>query len=361
MKILHLIESGGLYGAERVLLDLAVAQQRAGDAPSIISVGPRSCIEKPVERVARERRIDVQPWRMAAGFNWSGMRSILRWAKDREFQIVHSHGYRFDSLLAFADPFKKVPRISTVHGATQTRGGAFRWSQRLGLICQRRMGATVFVSQGSRQSLGRYAQQGVVIPNGVELQPIRQVRENPSSGERGTALELLAIGRMAHEKNYSLLLETVNVLQKRGVACRLTHLGDGVLRDELKEMVEDLSLQNVEFAGYSNDVLGHLHASDVLVFTSRTEGMPIAVIEAMIMGIPVVSTAVGGIPEMLREYPLGRTTAEHEAAAIADEVVDVCEPGRRLRADPATLKAVEGRFSSDRMAADYREVYLQVL
>ena len=87
----------------------------------------------------------------------------------------------------------------------------------------------------------------------------------------------------------------------------------------------------------------------------------LAVIEAMLMGLPVVSTAVGGIPEMLQEYPLGRTTVEQTATAIADQILDVCTPGNRLRADATTIEQVERRYSAGRMASDYRVLYSDVI
>ena len=126
MKTLHVIESGGLYGAEKILLDLAAAQKRCGDDATVLSVGPNGLGEKAIEFAARERGIVVKPWRMAAGLNLLGMRNIFAWAQAEGFDVFHSHGYRFDTLFAFADPFGGFAKVSTVHGVTLTSSGSIR-------------------------------------------------------------------------------------------------------------------------------------------------------------------------------------------------------------------------------------------
>jgi len=361
MKTLHLIESGGLYGAEKILLDLVAAQTRCGDDATVLSVGPNGSGEKAIEFAARERGIVVKPWRMAPGLNLLGMRNIFAWARVQGFDVFHSHGYRFDTLFAFADPFGGFAKVSTVHGVTLTSSGSIRTPQRLGLACLRRMDRAVFVSKKLQATYGQHLKNACVIANGVELQPIQEVRARTTSVvEQEGTIEIVSVGRLEYEKNYSLLLDAVHELVRREVPCKLTLLGEGRLLDDLQQQKERLGLSNVHFAGYSNDVLGALHASDVLVFTSTSEGMPVTVIEAMLLGVPIVSTAVGGIPEMVQGYPLAKLTEHHRPASIADRIVEACltEPSRR--ASHENIQLMEKRYSSERMAREYRDVYVQV-
>jgi len=360
MRILHLMESGGLYGAERFLVDLSLEQMRLGDVPTIVSVGPVGCEEKAIERFARERGVDVKPWRMRAGFNVLGMRELLAHAKKQSVDVLHSHGYRFDTLLPFADPRGSFRRLSTVHGATQTRSGTMRLAQRLGLFFLSRMHRVVFVSQKLQQTFGNGIRNGVCIPNGMALTSVESKRKEPRS-KPNDVIELLAVGRLAYEKNFELLIDAVHELGKRNVPCRLTHFGEGQLLPELEQHVQRRGLSNVRFAGYSHEILSHLHNCDALVITSRTEGMPITVIEAMLLGVPIVSTPAGGIPEMLADYPLGHIATKFSADAVASAVAEVCEPGKRRRASDETIARLQSHYSIERVAREYRTIYEQVL
>lgn len=360
MKILHLIESGGLYGAERIVLDLAAAQMRRGDQPTILSLGTPNQSDKAIETAARVRGIVVRAWRMKSGLNLWGMRRVVGWARSEQIEIFHCHGYRMDTLMALADPLRRCSRVSTVHGFTQNPDGSLRLSQRLGLRCLATMHKAVFVSEQTRLAVGKSMRNGIVIPNGIETKPFRDIRQQPAtkSAER---INILAVGRLAAEKNYSLLLDTLAELNGRSVPCHLTLCGEGPLEAELKQHVDRLSLSNVDLPGYSTNIPQLLHAADVLVFTSRTEGMPVTVIEAMLLGVPVVSTAVGGIPAMLAGYSVGRVTTEHTAESIASLITDVCDPASVVRASAQEVAEIETRHSAESMAASYRSMYESVI
>ena len=117
IKVLHLIDSGGLYGAEMMLLDLVEEQVKSGIKPLILSVGTHEDEKKPIELAAEKRSLPIKAYRMKAGFNLMSGIGVLRFAQKKKFQILHSHGYKFNILLGIIPRFmRKIPIITTVHG-----------------------------------------------------------------------------------------------------------------------------------------------------------------------------------------------------------------------------------------------------
>src|SRR5215471_14816070 len=135
MRIVHVIDSSGLYGAERVVLALAAAQQQLGHAAAIVSIGTPGDGEKPIERAARAQGLAVHAVRMMAGPSLAGIRRLLRCADDARADVVHAHGYKPDILLAMVPrALRKRPLVTTLHGYTVVgavgRMSLYRWLDR---------------------------------------------------------------------------------------------------------------------------------------------------------------------------------------------------------------------------------------
>ena len=90
LKILHLIDSGGLYGAEKMLLSLVKEQVQQGLQPMILSAGELEIDEKPLEAEARRKGLPVTPWRMKPGLNLKESWKILVWAREHGYKLLHS-------------------------------------------------------------------------------------------------------------------------------------------------------------------------------------------------------------------------------------------------------------------------------
>ena len=117
LKVLHLIDSGGLYGAEKMLLSLVKEQLKTGLEPMILSAGELDVIEKPIEAEAKRLGLPVIPWRMKPGLNLKESFKILRWAKKNRYDLLHSHGFKFNVLLGiYPERVRKIPMIATLHG-----------------------------------------------------------------------------------------------------------------------------------------------------------------------------------------------------------------------------------------------------
>jgi glycosyltransferase involved in cell wall biosynthesis len=206
----------------------------------------------------------------------------------------------------------------------------------------------------------------LVIPNGISLDrfrpdPAARARVRKELGVEPDGWVVGTVGRLAVEKNQALLLRAVAPLLGR--QARVALVGDGPLRRELAQLAAGLGIaDSVHLLGARGDVPDVLNAFDAFVLCSDTEGLPLAVPEAMATGLPVVATAVGGIPTVVEEGRTGFLVPTGDADALRDRLA-------RLRADPPMARAcgergrrtAVARFSSERMQRDYAELYRRLL
>jgi glycosyltransferase involved in cell wall biosynthesis len=196
----------------------------------------------------------------------------------------------------------------------------------------------VVVSEAQRKELfGKYgigkSEQYRVIPLGLNLGPFTQatkkrggLRSGLGLSENGESLVAI-VGRLTAIKNHSLFLESVSVLMKEDSDTRARFLivGDGELREDLEGKAEELAIQDgVIFTGWMQD-LGVLYGNlDVLAVTSNNEGTPVALIEAMAAGVPVIATDVGGVRELISDFGF-------RIAELSEAGFEICERGVLVR------------------------------
>ena len=175
------------------------------------------------------------------------------------------------------------------------------------------------------------------------------------------AFVALSVGRLVPIKNHELLLQA---LAQCGACSRITAVivGDGELRPQLEQQALALGVGNrVVFAGWRNDVAIAYQAADVLALTSRNEGSPLAVMEAMGSGCPVVATRVGGVPDLVDEAS-AILVDDNDAAGLATALCALAQdPHRVRRMGTAALARARAKFSVDREAASMLSYYRQLL
>ena len=201
---------------------------------------------------------------------------------------------------------------------------------------------------------GLREEQVPVVYNGIDLSRCIPKEEY----DLGDPVKLLHIGRFNEQKNHKGLLESFSTLLKTYPQCRLDLIGDGELREKMETYVHDLGIgDNVRFLGSQGNVYPYLRDADLFVLPSHYEGMPMTIIEAMGTGLPVVASAVGGVPDMIQDGESGllsRTPEEFVAACerfIGDGSLRE-RLGRQAKLDSR-------RFSGEYMAQKYCEAYLQ--
>ena len=178
-------------------------------------------------------------------------------------------------------------------------------------------------------------------------------------GVAGDAPLITIVGRLAPVKNHALFLQAAVKLREILPAARFAIVGDGELRAELEAQVDALGLRDaVFFTGWQKDVTPVYADSDVLVISSVNEGTPFTVIEAMAAGCPVVSTAVGGVPDFLNYGELGKLVPSGDADALAGALVETVQQPP----DAEALRAlIVERYGIDRLVRDLDALYRGLL
>lgn len=370
MKVLHLIDSEGLYGAEIVLLSLVKEQLEQGLSPLILSAGTLGQEEKPLEIEARKRGLPVKAWRMKPGLNLKGMKQIIDFSGEHKFDLLHSHGYKFNVLIALqSKKARRMPWIVTMHGYLQhpfpSKGWFYNSLDRL--LISRADGIAV-VSEKLIKSLILKPKNLLleVISNGVVFsdQTVTSLLDPEiESFFDSKSQVVIVVGRLSYEKGLDILLKTMLPLLVEKQDVGLLILGEGPERRFIESFVDDNALAaQVFIAGYRRNAVAYIKRSDLLVIPSRTEGLPITLLEAMTVEVPVVATNVGAIPIVLNDGEFGALieAGDYQGLQVAIEAALVDEKGSRQRALRAK-EVVKMRYSMYETANKYRKLYQRVV
>ena len=272
--------------------------------------------------------------------------------------LIHAHGSRAGFLVALASP--RAPVVHTIHGLHLLRRSPLaRW---LAGLAQRytnqRTDFTIFVSQADL-SLAR--KQGLALPE----HPCRVIHNGISPVGPGEACSQVArhvgfIGRLEYPKDPLLFLDVMASLPDYSGEI----VGGGSLEPEVQDAIRRRGVGNVQARGAlpHEHTLRRLRAFSVMLVTSRWEGLPIAILEAMRDGVPVVAPRIPGIEEVIEDGTSGLLVDRRSPSELALAVRRVSEDlGLRQRLIEGGKKRVQEEFSEAQMIRSLQEVYGQVL
>ena len=348
--VVHVRSAQGLYGAERSLLALAAATEPPLE-PRVVSL-VRPGREDVLGAAAARLGIPAARVEVRGRLSPSALGPLVRLARGG---LLHAHDYKALALALAAGALARVPVVATFHGDTAHMKKVVlyehlaRWAARFT--------SAVAATSGPLADRIRAAAPRTpvhVISNGIPLGPL------PTPAERAAAREALRlradvpvvafVGRLSVEKAPEVLLRAV-----RGTATRILVAGEGPLREALAAEADP---DQVRFLGFLSDVRPVLAAADVLVLPSRTEGLPMAVLEAMAAGLPVVASAVGSLPEVLGDGA-GLLVPPGDVPALRVALERLSVPDVRAAVAAEARRRVESRYAAATMARSYRELLYQ--
>jgi glycosyltransferase involved in cell wall biosynthesis len=283
---------------------------------------------------------------------------ILRCRPD----IVHASSSKAGILGRLAAWLAGVPiRIFTVHGwafaaYSGVLGRLYRLAERSMLplttvtICVAEYERRAGIAAGACRS-----EQTVVIPNAVDVGAF------PRAAHRSRVAELISVGRLREPKDFMTLARALARLERGSFRASLA--GDGPDRAMIEAELARLGLtETVRLLGDRSDVPDLLADADVFVCSSRSEGMPVSILEAMAVGLPVVASAVGGVPEIVEDGRTGLLVAPAAVAALADALARLIDD-RALREHMgrAGHEAALERYDLPRFRQAHVELYGRLL
>ena len=218
----------------------------------------------------------------------------------------------------------------------------------------------VAVSDGIRQTMGNWwgikQEKIVLIYNGLDLSKIQvKAKEGSIKAPAHGIKRVVSVGRLSEQKQFSVLLKAVQkVRQKNQQSVELYIVGDGPLRAKLKRDVEELGISDLtQFVGWQNNPYAYIASADVFVLPSRFEGFGIVLVEALALGIPIVSTdCPSGPKEILANGQYGTLVPVGDSEAIAEAIIDTLESP--LNKEYLQQRAAD--FSSEKMLQHYQKI-----
>lgn len=232
----------------------------------------------------------------------------------------------------------------------------------LTLIARRADAFIVLTTAGQRELVlaGMRPERCYVVPNGIEVERFRTVtRRPPTTG----AQRLISVARLVHQKGLDVLIQALPRIRAAIGNVTLAVLGDGPERDRLTTLATHLGIgESVRFEGVVPDVAPHLAAADAFVLPSRFEGLPLALLEAMAAGVPVIATAVDGNTDVVSHGINGLLVPPDDPTRLADAVTRVlADPDEAERIGAHARQTVQKRYSAETMIEATLSAYRAVL
>ena len=281
----------------------------------------------------------------------------LLWRIRRELdrcrcRILHTHDFKSDVVgWGVARTIPGLQLVATAHGWSRPVDAKHRLYQGLDRWVLRRFPRVLTVSEDTASRLVRAGirrSRVTVIPNGVDVEQWKPVGKAPRpAGFPSEGSVVGVVGRLSLDKDVETVIDALARLVGSFPGTTLVVVGEGPRRAALEKRAREAGMQErVRFLGYRADMREIYAALDLFVQSSRTEGMPNTILEAMAMGRPVVATAVGGVPEMIRDGQDGLLFPVGDAETLAARLKALLEDAElRRRLGEQARRRVEERFS----------------
>ena len=351
MKIMQIIPSFELAGAEIMCENLIYGLTKLGHQVIAVSMyDKKTAITERLEN----KNIKIHYLGKKSGFDISMFKKINNIFREETPDVVHTHLYVTKYVFPVAKKLK-VKVVHTFHTVAKEENTKltrilnkiyFRDRSALPVALSEKVQSTIVKEYGFKNSALP------VIFNGIDLEKCK-IKNDYSYNEN---FKILHIGRFQNVKNHRDLVKAFSIFNQKHPKTQLYLIGDGELRHEIENLTDQIGIKSaVIFLGLQSDVHKYISNMDIFVLPSKYEGVPMTLIEAMGTGMPIVATAVGGVPDMLDETSAQLVSVDAVAIADAFERYYLNYELRKLHGQNA-LKLAE-RFSSLTMAKRYVEIY----
>ncbi|HUW84738.1 MAG TPA: glycosyltransferase family 4 protein [Phycisphaerae bacterium] len=358
IRVLHVVWALRPGGLERALCQVIRASHADGVEHAVL------CLDASGE-CAQTLPRGIPVFVAACGGNdRAGARAVRRVARDHEAHIVHAHNWAAWPAAALGRHTTGSRLIWTLQGWDSER--PLTYKRRLACMLLSRV--TSALTAVSFEAAERFCRETHVPRQRVEVigNPV-DVRQFAGMKPRGCVngrIVVAGVGRLTQIKDWPVWLEAIRLLRRAvstDVQCIVA--GDGPMRGRLEQLCWRLGLADtVEFVGYQPNVAGVLARADVVMLLSRREGLPMALLEAMAAGVPVVATCVGGVPEVVIDGLTGLLVEPGRPDQAATALARLMGDGHLARClSEAGRQHVTNRFSLDRVAAQYVRLYRRVV
>ncbi len=363
LELAHVLAPGEFGGLERVVQNLAVGHAQRGHRVHVLAVLDAGAPAPPFLEPLQAAGVDVVPLdlpRRAYLRERARVRALCRRLRP---DVVHTHGYRADVVDSAVARNLGLPTVTTVHGFTggDVKNRVYEHLQRALL---HRFDVVVAVS---RALVERLAACGIptdrlhFLPNAwvADVEPLPRDLARGQLGIAHDRFHIGWVGRLAHEKGPDIWLEALAHLKDLPLACSV--MGGGGEERRLVRQARRLGLADrIIWHGPVRDAARLFSSFDLFVLSSRTEGTPVVLFEAMAANVPIVATRVGGVPDVVTSAEALLVEPEDPralAAAVRSVYQDAASAGGRARAARQRLST---HYGAHPWLAAYESIYLRI-
>jgi glycosyltransferase involved in cell wall biosynthesis len=308
------------------------------------------------------------------GVDWRCSRRLAEIVRRERVDVLHAHQYSPFFYAAASRWFgSRPPVLFTEHGR------AFpdyprRKRMLANRVLLRSRDRVMAVGEAVRQALihneGIAPKRVEVIYNGI---PLERFAARLTASERAAVraeigvepddLVVIQVARLDYLKDHATAIRTIERVAGRWPTARLVLVGDGPERGKIEDLVRQRAMgENVRLLGQRADIPRLLAASDIVLLTSISEGIPLTLIEAMAAGRPVVSTGVGGVAEVVVDGQTGLLAPAGDDETLAEHILRLADdPGRRDRMRRSGRRRADELFSESRMHEAYHHIYTSMI
>jgi sugar transferase (PEP-CTERM/EpsH1 system associated) len=367
VKLLYFITELNIGGAEKVLVHILKHLDRSRFDPAVVSLYGG---DGPIADEIRALDVPVTDLGMSAKWRLDALWRLYRLLRRERPAILHTSLFHANTLGRIVGRLARVPIIVTwrqnVDIGGRVRELINRWTTRL----DDRVVAVSRLVRDAEVERARVSPDKVtIIYNCVDTdvytargpRAAAQVRKN--LGIAPDTLLVGTVGRLHPQKGIADLITAMMQMKLLVPNARLLLVGEGQLRDGLEILAESLCVSDVVvFAGARTDVPQILSALDLFVLPSLWEGLPLALLEAASVGLPVVATAVGGTPEVVMDGVTGLLVPPRDPDALAEAILTLLhDPDLRQRMGQAGQERVREHFSVEQMVKETEGLYQRLL
>ncbi len=296
-KVLIVIPQMGTGGAEKLIVNLLENfDYRKIDLHLMILYN--FCNENNFEQRIKKLPVHIYTLNKKRGIDLFAIFKAKKIISKIKPKIINTH---LDSITTMLLSFNKKQIIfHTVHNIAENEAGGFQYFLRK--LCLRIFNFKfIAISDLIQKSISAYykikSSEIKIIYNGINTNEFKCIREKNNKIDK---INIISVGSLKHQKNYFEMIEIIKCLKNNSFDINLTILGDGVLKEQIQEKIKELNLNNfITLIGNVNNVQQYLSKADIYLSTSLYEGLPLSILEAMASGLPIISSRVGGVPDIV--------------------------------------------------------------
>ena len=368
IKVLHILNTSDIGGAEKLMIDICKYTDNI-KFDLVITSFKKGALEKEFKKFNHVKKIDLNS---PGYFSFKTLLRLNKLIKKEKIDIVQTHLQKPDLYGFFLKIFNpSIPWIIKKGNTDDYRKRLF-WQlcNVLIHIPANRIIATSnqvkhFTNKWEFVPLNKIS----VIYSGIDLADVDdQMKNNVKDLRKRIGIKksdkvIIAVGRLVYQKGFPYLIKIMKELSEQYKSYKLLIVGDGPLKKELQTQIYKLNVQNnVKMLGERKDVIDLLRVSDVFCLSSVREGIPITLMEAMYVGTPLVTTAVGGNKEIVQTGHNGFLEKPNDIQQIKRRIKELCENNKNRKKQIINAKkTIIHKFSVKTSAKNYEKIYEKMI